>query len=138
MIWQNKIGISAPVEKLWELTVDVARWSDFMPTMQWLRPLENGPLQVGSKVRVKQPAQLPLVWTVRELQPPARFVWESRLGLWRLIATHQISPTPSGCSNHLQFEFSGPFSEIIGFLLSPALNWALTTENRCFKKRAEG
>jgi ribosome-associated toxin RatA of RatAB toxin-antitoxin module len=138
MIWQNTLEISAPFERLWELTVDVARWSDFMPTMQWLRPLEDGPLQIGSKVRVKQPAQLPLVWTVSELQPPSRFVWQSRLGPWRLTATHQISPTSSGCSNHLQFEFSGPFSEVIGLLLSPAMNWALATENRCFKKRAEG
>lgn len=122
---------------MWELTVNVVAWSEFMPTMQWLRPLQDGPLRPGSRVRIKQPAQLPLVWTVTDLEPPSLFAWEAKLAIWKLRATHRIEPDGLACTNHLQFELSGPFSQLIGIFLSPVINWVLKTENGCFLKRAD-
>lgn len=120
---------------MWQLTVDVARWPEYTPTISRIEPLE--PLQVGARVRIKQPGQPALIWTVTAFEPPALFQWETRLP-WgtRMVGTHRILPTAAGCVNHLELELSGPGSWILGVVCGPMLGLALWLENRGFRRAA--
>ena len=40
--------------------------------------LDDGPLHVGSRARVKQPGMMPLIWEVTELRDQEVFTWATR------------------------------------------------------------
>ncbi len=48
---------------------EVERWPEWAPTVTAVRPLDDGPLAVGSRVRVEQPRIPPTVYVVTELKP---------------------------------------------------------------------
>jgi hypothetical protein len=50
---------------------DVERWPEW--TMTAVKKMDDGPLVVGSKVRVRQPKLLPAVWLVTELDENRAF-----------------------------------------------------------------
>ena len=54
---EDSIDIAAPVERVWELTMDVESWPQLTPTITSVKRLDHGPLAVGSAARIKQPAQ---------------------------------------------------------------------------------
>lgn len=112
--------IATASERMWQLTLDVTRWPEYTPTMSRIETLE--PLQIGSRVRIKQPGQPALIWTVTALQAPALFQWQTRLP-WgtKMTGTHRILPLASRCINHLELELSGPGAWLLGFSCAPLL-----------------
>jgi uncharacterized membrane protein len=51
----TRIDVEAPIERVWEGLREVERWPEWAPTVTSARRLEDGPLAVGSQVRVEQP-----------------------------------------------------------------------------------
>ena len=58
----NSLFIQADAETVWALTVDVEALPALTPTISKASRLDHGPLAVGSRVRLKQPAQLGAIW----------------------------------------------------------------------------
>lgn len=135
MRFSNSMEIAIPPERMWQLTVDVTRWPQWTPTMTRVEPLE--PLAKGSRVRIKQPGQPALIWTVTTLEPPALFQWETRLP-WgtKMRGTHRVIPIANRCINHLELELSGPGAWSLGVFCAPMFGLALWLENRGFRRAA--
>src|SRR5690242_2704258 len=51
MTYRTAIDIDAPVERVWEVLMDVERWPDWSPTMTSVERLEPGMLRPGSSAR---------------------------------------------------------------------------------------
>ncbi|MGZ4795692.1 MAG: SRPBCC family protein [Acidimicrobiia bacterium] len=137
MHFEHSIEIAAPVERVWALTVDVESWPSVTPTMTKIERLDPGTFGVGSRARVRQPAQGARVWTVTRLDAPEWFVWETRaLGL-RMVGSHHVVPTDGGCRNVLTIDVSGRGAGIFARLLGGRVAAAVTTENESFKAAAE-
>jgi hypothetical protein len=65
----TRIDVEAPVEQVWEVLREVERWPEWAPTVTSVRRLDDGPLAVGSRVRVEQP-RIPLTeYVVTEREP---------------------------------------------------------------------
>jgi hypothetical protein len=129
--------IAAPIEVVWDLTVDVESWPGITPTVTRSVRLEPGPLGVGSRTRIHQPGQRPRVWTVEELDAPRRFAWFTDVGPWRLSAVHELAEVSGGTRNTLTLHIRGPGRRVVSVLMGPAIRLALYLENRSFKRSAE-
>jgi uncharacterized membrane protein len=73
------IDIAAAPERVWQVIVDIESWPQWTKSVTDVKRLDSGPLQVGSRARLKQPALPPLTWKVTELQQGAQFSWVCRL-----------------------------------------------------------
>jgi uncharacterized membrane protein len=137
MRWENTVLIEAPTQVVWRLTVDVANWPSFTPTMQRVERLDDGPVHVGSTVRVKQPGQTPAVWTVTRVDPGQQFTWQtSRMGV-TMTASHILEPFEDKCRNTVALDLTGPMSRPFAMIFGGMMRTALDTENAGFKATAE-
>jgi uncharacterized membrane protein len=137
MEWTNTRTIDAPADVVWQLTADVTAWPEYMPTVQSVERLEEGPLRVGARAMIKQPAQRRALWTVTELTPGHTFSWESRRRGMTMTGSHRVDPEGAGSRNTLTITMSGPLTPVLGPLLAPLMRRVLRTENACFAERAE-
>lgn len=134
-------SIAAAASRVWELTVDVERWPELMPTMQKVTVLDEPgrPFGVGSQARVKQPGQRATVWTVTQFDAPHRFTWTSA-GRHPMTARHVIEAVDGGhCVNTLAIEAdpSTLAARVRMAMMKPMIGWVLRRENRAFREEAE-
>lgn len=137
MRWTHTQEIDTPVDTMWQVTMDVEALPSMTPTMTAVERLTPGDLRAGSQVRIKQPAQPARTWTVTETQAPHRFVWQTKVGLATMVATHELVETARGTSNTLTLDLTGPGSGLLGRLIGGKITETLATENAGFKRAAE-
>ena len=136
MRYEETTLIDAPVELIWRLTTEIADWPAFMPTVQRVERLDDGPLRVGSSARLKQPGQNAAVWTVTRLEPLREFTWEThRMGV-HLAGRHLLAPEGSGTRNTLVLEASGAASGVVSVLFGGQMRKSLHLEGEAFARQA--
>jgi carbon monoxide dehydrogenase subunit G len=136
MEWTHTQSIDAPPEIVWALATDVTRWPDYMPTVQSVERLEEGPLQLGARAMIKQPGQRKALWTVTELTPGRTFSWESQRRGMAMTGSHRVEPDGAGTRSILTLTMSGPLAPVLGPLFGPLMRRVLRTENGCFAEQA--
>lgn len=134
---QHSLEIDAPPSRVWELTVDVEALPDLTPTLTDVARLDQGPLGIGSTVRIKQPAQRAKIWTVTEFDENRRFSWTTRSAGTVMTGRHELAETPTGTTNTLTVEMTGPIGSLVGTLVRRQIRTAIITENESFKAAAE-
>ena len=87
----TRIDVEAPVEQVWAVPREVERWPEWAPTVTSVRRLDDGPLAVGSRVRVEQPRIPPTEYVVTELEAapvedPSEFGADGRLNPRAVVA----------------------------------------------------
>jgi uncharacterized membrane protein len=142
MIIQHDLEIEAPVDVVWNLTANVEGWPAITPTMTSIERLDDGPLGVGSRALVKQPAQRATVWTVTQFEQNRLFEWEAKVFGVRMVGRHTITsidsaPTRPITRNTLQIEMTGRGAGVLGRLSGGRIRKAIATENEGFKRAAE-
>jgi uncharacterized membrane protein len=137
MRWETSIEIDAPASRVWGLTVDVAAWPTFTPTMRRVERLDDGPFGPGSSARIKQPGQAPAVWTVMRFEAGRSFGWQTRRMGLTMTGSHLVTSRGDGCVNTLSIELTGRGSGVVWLLLGPLLRRSIVTENAAFKRQAE-
>lgn len=133
----HELTIEAPADTVWTLTRDVEGWPALTPTITAVERLDDGPLGVGSRARLRQPGQRPTVWTVTAFEPTRRFAWEATVFGVRMEAGHEIVPTDRGCRNRLSLDLHGRSGSLLGRLLGRRLARTIAVENEGFKRGAE-
>lgn len=129
---QNRIRITAPLWKVWEITQDIVAWPRWTPTITSVRSISPEPVGPASRFLVKQPLQKPAVWTITEFVPDRRLAWEREWNGATLRATHVVEGEGSGTISTLILE--GP---PVPWIMTLILNYALQVENRCLKSACE-
>lgn len=71
---------------------------------------EDGPLRVGTRARVTQPAGNPAVWEITDLDEGREFTWRSRQPGVTAIARPVLTATPTGTHILLTLELRGPLA----------------------------
>jgi carbon monoxide dehydrogenase subunit G len=136
MRYEETTLIDAPVELIWRLTTDIDGWPAFMPTVQRLDRLDNGPLRVGSTARLKQPGQSAAVWTVTHLDPMREFTWETHRPGIRLTGRHLLEPSGAGTRNTLVLETAGPAAGLFSAFFGTLMRRSIHQEAAAFARQA--
>lgn len=137
MTLEDTIHIEAPADVVWAVTEDIERWPEWTPTVTAAHRLDDGPLGIGSRVRIKQPVQPESDWTVTEYVHGHRFAWTTRRSGLRMTASHEVCRHEPGAANVLRVDVSGVAAVALWPVLRIAIRHALAQENRSLKARCE-
>jgi uncharacterized membrane protein len=115
---EETAAVAASAEAVWSALVDVEQWPTWTRSMRKITRLDEGPLSVGSRVRIKQPRLAPVVWQVTSLDPGRSFSWTVSTPGQTSVATHAVRPMGAGTSEvQLTFDQTGPLSPMLGVVL---------------------
>jgi uncharacterized membrane protein len=134
---QVAIDISAPAERVWQAVADMESWPRWTPSMTDVKRLDTGPLQVGSRARVRQPGLPALVWEVTELDEGSAFSWITRIPGVVSTARHDISETEGGSRLTLTMTWSGPLAGVVASLNAKRARHSMTQEANGHKAASE-
>lgn len=135
---ETKIEIDAAPETVWAVMTDVARWPEWTTSVERAERLDDGPLSVGSRARLKQPKFPPVVWEVTELEPGRSFSWTAKnIGLTS-VGEHRIAPHASqGVTVTLSLRQHGPLAPLLAALTSKLTRHYVEAEAQGLKRRSE-
>jgi uncharacterized membrane protein len=138
MEYQKTTAVAADPARVWEVLSDVERWPERITTYQSVERLDDGPLKVGSRARVKQDKLAAGVWEVTEMIVGESFVWTSRQPGVRLVGRHLVTAEPEGGVRlTLEIEQSGPLSWMITLLMGRLVRRYVDIEGAALKAAAE-
>jgi len=93
---RTSIDVAASPDRVWDVLVDVERWPEWTDSVSSVRPLDAGPLAVGSRVEISQPRIPTGTYTVTALEPGSAFTWQQRQPGSTVSAHHECAPLPDG------------------------------------------
>ena len=135
---EHTIEIDAPIQRVWEVTLDVESWAKHTPTIESIERLDDGPITIGSQARIKQPGQGAKVWTVSQLDRQKRFAWSTKAFGATMTGDHLLEAKDDHATrNTLAIEMNGGLAPVVGALLRRPILAAITKENKGFKAAAE-
>ncbi|HVE46847.1 MAG TPA: SRPBCC family protein [Acidimicrobiales bacterium] len=134
----TEVEIEAGPERVWEVMTDVESWPQWTASVERAERLDDGPLQVGSRARLKQPKFPPVVWAVSELDPGKSFSWTAKNVGVTSIGEHRIVPrTSGGVTVKLSLRQAGPLAPLLALLTSKLTRRYVETEAQGLKRRCE-
>jgi uncharacterized membrane protein len=131
------VDISAPPEAMWAVISDVESWPEWTASVTSVRPLSPGPLQVGSRVRIKQPRLPATVWTVSDLVEGERFTWTATSPGVNTRASHRVVPAAEGSRVTLSIDQAGILGRLVGRLYDGLTSRYVQMEAAGLKQRSE-
>ncbi|HEX4019019.1 MAG TPA: SRPBCC family protein [Frankiaceae bacterium] len=138
MTYRASIVIEAPVERVWNVLMDVEKWPDWSPTMTSVKRLESGMFRPGSTARIKQPKLAEAVWRVSAMVPQRSFTWSTRSRGVTTVARHTVLALEEGGTRvGGQIDQTGPLSLIAKVFFSRLTRRYLEQEAQGLKQRCE-
>ncbi|HEY8546648.1 MAG TPA: SRPBCC family protein [Acidimicrobiales bacterium] len=137
MDYEVRVDVDAPRERVWEVLAAVTEWPEWTASMQQLTPLDDGPLGVGSRVRVRQPSLPTVVWTISTWEPGRRFTWESSSPGVATAADHELDDRGDGTTVVLRIRQKGLLAPLVHLLIGKRTRRYVQMEADGLKARAE-
>ena len=116
---------------------DVESWPLWTASVKKIKRLDDGPLRIGSKMKIYQPKLPPALWRVTALEDAHSFKGITSGPGISVTAHHHIEETDGGSKVTLSIEFHGLFGPLIARLTSKLNEHYLHLEAEGLKKRAE-
>ena len=136
--YESSVLVDTPPSRVWQVWTDVEHWPEWSDSVTSVEPLDDGPLQVGSRLRIAQPGLPTTVWTVTELVEETRFVWHSSSPGVSTVATHEVTGEGTGSRVTARIEQGGPLSRLARALKGRLVERYLALESAGLKARSEG
>lgn len=136
--FSETVDIAASPDRVWQLTIDVERWPDFVPTFTDAKRTDDGPFGLGKSARVTPKGFVASVWTVTKFEDGRTFTWESdALPGLHFTGSHTVEPAGAGTRLTLDLVVSGWLAAVTSALTSPTFRKNLKIEAEAFKARCE-
>lgn len=135
--FEINVDIQAPVSRVWEVMFDVERWPEWTATLKEVRKLQDAPLEVGSRVLIRQPKLPPALWKMTEIEPGRSFTWMTKSPGVRVVARHGVAQVAGGTRATLSLDFEGLLGPLVARLTRGLNQRYLGIEARGLKARSE-
>jgi uncharacterized membrane protein len=127
--FEASIEVAAPAEQVFDVYFDVERWPQWTPTVTSVERLDQGPLRIGARTRVRQPRLPKAVWEVTDIAPGRSFTWVATGPGIRTTGHHEAEPTGDGrCRITARLLQEGWLGAVVGRLTSRLTDRYLQTE----------
>ena len=117
---------------------DVARWPEWTPTIDRVERMDEGPFQLGSRAKVRQPKLPQAQWQVTEVVDGRNFTWEAKGPGMKTIARHEVVPDDTGSTVTLSIEQTGPMGAVAATLWRGLTQRYIELEAESLDKRVTG
>ena len=135
---ETSVEIDAPPERVWGVMSNVERWPEWTASVERAERLDDGPLQVGSRARLKQPKFPPVVWEVTDLEPGRSFSWTARNVGLTSVGHHRVIPrADGGVTVRLGLHQAGTLSPLLALFTAKLTRRYVETEAQGLKHRCE-
>jgi uncharacterized membrane protein len=118
------MDVAAPAQLLFEVYTDVERWPEWTASVTSVERLDQGPLSVGSRARIKQPRLPAAVWEVTEVVAGHSFTWMARGPGIITTGSHVVATPADGRPVRVtaSLEQAGLLVPLLGFLTKQLTN----------------
>jgi carbon monoxide dehydrogenase subunit G len=115
MKFSSSVEISAPPEKVFALVDNLEDWPQWIPSIKRIEKLTEGPLTVGSQIRVtaKSGITIKLLMTIIEFIPGQRGVMQGSVLGTRMTRYYTFEPVEQGT----RLTAGGEVSGLLAFLV---------------------
>ena len=136
--FSTSIVIAASAARVWNVMSDVEHWHEWTPTVTSIKRLDDGPLAVGKRVRIRQPKLFPAMWTVIALDPGRSFTWTTSGPGVIVTAHHGVETLADGTVRAtLSIAYSGLLASLVSWLTLGINDRYLGLEAAGLKRRSE-
>lgn len=138
MRYEVSAVVNASFQRVWSVLTDVERMPEWTSSLTRVQRLDDGPLTVGSTVRIKQPRLPVALWRVVELTAERSFLWATTSGGVTTQAGHTLTAGPEAATVvTFTVRQSGLLAPLVGLLTGALTRRYVTTELRGLKSVAE-
>jgi hypothetical protein len=137
MLIQDSVSINAPLDVVWDVTVDVDSWHEWSPTVTSIKRIEPGEFGMDKSAVVKQPQMPELIWRVTQYIPLTEFTWTTQMPGLSMTGSHLISREGDATISVLTLNMTGILSVIAAIGLRARAVKTLKVENAGLKTRCE-
>ncbi|WP_433018070.1 SRPBCC family protein [Kribbella sp. CA-294648] len=129
--------IQATPGRVWEIFSDVARWAAWSPTIDSVERLDEGPIYIGARTRIRQPKLPVAVWEVTELIEGEYFEWVARGPGVKTTGGHRVSEVSGSTVATATLIQEGPLGWVLGRMMAKLTREYIALEVESLKKIAE-
>ncbi|MGE3857915.1 MAG: SRPBCC family protein [Dehalococcoidia bacterium] len=115
---EERFSVAAPRQRVWDVSVDIARWPEWNPTVDRVEVRTPGPMRTGWTARLKQPGNAPGTWTVTRVEEPGLFEWETRTLGMVVTARHVLADAGDATDVTLSIDVTGPATFLFGWIVA--------------------
>ena len=138
MLTDSSVVIEAPAPVVWDVYVDVERWSEWTASIERIVALDGPGIDVGKHFEIKQPRLPTLVWEVTAAEPGLSWTWRQRSIGGTTIAIHQLVVQGADSTVVRQrIEQWGPIGATVGLLMRRLTKRYLGLESQGLKAVSE-
>jgi uncharacterized membrane protein len=134
----NAVHIDAPSERVWQATIDVERWPEFVPTFTHVKRTDDGAFGLGRSARVTPKGFVGSIWAVTKFDDGRSFTWKSAAlpGL-HFAGSHTVEAEDGGSRLTLDLIVSGWLGTLMSPITSRTFRRNLKIEADAFKVYCE-
>jgi carbon monoxide dehydrogenase subunit G len=135
---RTSIDVAASPDQVWEVLVDVERWPEWTDSVSSVRPLDAGPLAVGSRVEISQPADPDRHVHGDGARTRQRLHLGAAAARQHGVCAPRVRLPDGGTRVELRVVMSGAVGGVVGRLYRKLTERYLAMEAAGLKLRAEG
>ena len=136
MKFSASVEVNATAEKVWVLVNNAEEWPKWIPSLKKIEKAPQGPLEVGSKVRVvaKSFITVDLLMTITEFVPGRSVVMEGKVLGVRMTRYYEMEPV----NGRARLTAGGEVSGLLAFLVRRGGQKLSEEIVQALKKKVEG
>lgn len=138
MHFDNQVTIDADADRVWSVYTDVTRWPEWTASVSSVERVHGDAVEVGARVRIRQPRLPVAVWEVTEVTPGRSWTWVARAPGVRTTASHTVEPLgPTRTRVRQTIDQDGGLGGLVGRLWARLTREYLAMEATGLKQRSE-